>query len=667
MKKKKNLVPRAALKCLVEDINSMIGSQEKKLHILEAIEEIPFENRNQVFEALSSFYTPQMLDFFRLLLAEYGRETESLVTRTIEKYSLAGMDVSPPAPFTGRFYKAYASCSRHTGRITLDVAWQIDKRGLQVECFYLTFNPDGIHSFFLLEDMPIRQYENDRQLLPDMVELSFQESCYLVVQAYGFNIKNMTRPALGRFLYQKYLDYPVNLYDYEALTLTNRLSLKMNPAQIINSFFHALKYQDFDYIKSLTIEPGLSAQLLERNFSELLMPGAGLLEGQIDQVQGSKNSVWVQAFATTVIESEFYRNNYSFNLQRSGSGQWHISDIKFVQGELLNAAADSLQMEKISCRVYDILDLDRLFDILDRIENIYEVEELPCGMHMRINCLDDSLNQGVSFLTGVVADLVINGEELVLFSQKGSTLKDFEMILGQTPDSPIIIKLECHVGLLTAYNFLRGRYLSFSDAFEAGEREPGLDDGMRFISTRYIIKDQSKVLNRIEEMQDFGVDLSGDIKIHYHLEDENDGSDYFAEFMVGSNWLTLSTFGDREMGMARQHLEDQMFDYLEVDGMEIREEGVFDVLTSEVKKEYPQLEGILKDVYLDKWSKSRLSTLSGMTPSEASQTEEGNRLLWSMLKKMTQKSNNRYLQGKKRYIQLHEYMHKLQQKKPSQQ
>jgi len=150
MKKKKNLVPRAALKCLVEDINSMIDSQEKKLHILEAIEEIPFENRNQVFEALSSFYTPQMIEFFRLLLAEYGREMEPLVSRAIDKYSLAGMDVSKPAPFNGRFYKAYASCSRHTGRITLDVAWQVEKRGLQVECFYLTFNPDGIHSFFLL-------------------------------------------------------------------------------------------------------------------------------------------------------------------------------------------------------------------------------------------------------------------------------------------------------------------------------------------------------------------------------------------------------------------------------------------------------------------------------------------------------------------------------------
>lgn len=667
MKKKKKLVPRAALKCLVDDINSMIGSQEKKLHILEAIEEIPFENRNQVFEALSSFYTPQMMEFFQLLLAEYGREIEPLVTRTIDKYGLAGMDVRPPAPFDGRFYKAYASCSRHTGRITLDVAWQIEKRGLQVECFYLTFNPDGIHSFFLLEDMPIRQYENDRQMLPDMVELSFEESCFLVSQAYAFNIKNMTRPALGRFLYQKYLDYPAGLYDYEALTLTSRLSMKMNPAQVINSFFHALKYQDFDFLKSLMVEPGLCDVLLKRNFSELLRPGAGLLEGRIDQVQGSKNSVWVQAFATTVIESEFYRHHYSFNLQRSGSGQWHIADIKFIREELLSSTAASSQMEKISCRVYDILDLDRLFDILDRIENIYEVEELPCGMHMRINCLDDSLNQGVSFLTGVVADLVINGEELILFSQKGSALKDFEMILGQPPDSPIKIKLECHVGLLTAYNFLRGRYLCFSDAYEAGEREPDLDDGMRFISTRYIIKDQSAVLNRIEEMQDFGVELPGDIKILYHLEDDDEGGDYFAEFMMGSNWLTLSTFGDREMGLARRHLEDQMFEFLEVDGMEIREEGVFDVLTSEVKKEYPELERILKEVYLDKWSKSRLSTLSGMTPCEASQTEEGNRLLWSMLKKMTGKSNNRYLQGKKRYIQLNEYIHKLQEKKPNQQ
>lgn len=663
MKRKKRPVPRAALKSLVDDINKLIGSQEGKIFILETVEELPLETRNQVLEGLSSFYTPQMVQFFHLLKAEYGKEMDALCSRSLEKYRLAGMDVHPRTSFPNRFFKAHASCSRHTGRITVDAAWLLDSGALQVECFYITYNPDGIHSFFLIENMPVRQYESDRQLLPDMVEISFEETCFLLLRAYQFNIRNMTRPALGRFLYQKYLDHPVCISAGQGLELINRLSQKISPAQVVNSFFNALKNMDLDFIACLTPKPDCSPLLLEKNFGELLRPGSALLEGQIDQVYGSRNSVWVQAFCTTVNEAEFYRYSYLFNLQRSGSGDWLITDVKLENREILNAAINAGQpQEKISYRLYDILDLDRLFDILDRIENIYEVEELPCGMHMRINCAEDTFSQGVSFLSGVVADLVINGEEMVLLSSRSNALQDFEMLLGSSADSPVCLKDNSQIGLLTAYNFLRGRYLEFAEALYDREAESGLDEGMRFISTRYIIKDRDNVIRRIEEIQSFHLKLSGDIQVYYDFDPSPEGKGYFAEYIVAANWLTLSTFGERDMGLARTGFEKQMFDYLEMDGMEIREEGVFDILSAEVKKEHPELEGFLKEAYLNKWSESRLSVLSGMTPSEACQTEEGSRLLWSLLKRMQEKGSKKRRQGRKRYVHLHEYIHKLQQK-----
>jgi aspartate oxidase len=71
------------------------------------------------------------------------------------------------------------------------------------------------------------------------------------------------------------------------------------------------------------------------------------------------------------------------------------------------------------------------------------------------------------------------------------------------------------------------------------------------------------------------------------------------------------------------------------------------------------LEKALKEVYLNKWYYSGLRHLKGMSPSEASQTEEGKQLLWSMLKKFRQKEKNISRQR----LSLQEYVRKLEQKK----
>ena len=64
-------------------------------------------------------------------------------------------------------------------------------------------------------------------------------------------------------------------------------------------------------------------------------------------------------------------------------------------------------------------------------------------------------------------------------------------------------------------------------------------------------------------------------------------------------------------------------------------------------------------MYLNKWYNSHLSTLSGMSPSEACQTEEGTRLLWTMFKRIKKKEQQRRLRGEHKQIGLKEYIRKL--------
>lgn len=105
MRKKKPYFPRPVLKSLVNDIKKLVIEPEGRLFLLEIIEEIPFDLRPAVLESLSSFYEPEMTAFFHLMRAEYGAELEALCNRSLEKYSLAGLDVSPPSFFGAVFIR----------------------------------------------------------------------------------------------------------------------------------------------------------------------------------------------------------------------------------------------------------------------------------------------------------------------------------------------------------------------------------------------------------------------------------------------------------------------------------------------------------------------------------------------------------------------------------
>lgn len=666
MKRKKSRFPRPVLKNLVDDIKQMMLNNEGRLSVLDIIEDLPYEIRPQVIDSISAFHEQELVPFFYLLKMEYGNELAGVCDRVLEKCRMAGMNIDPPVFFTGKYIKTYASVSRHTGRMTLDVAWDTGGSGVYVECFYLTFNPDGVHSFFIINNISVKQYERDRKMVSDMVELNLEETCYLIQEAFNLNVNHMSRPALGKFLYQKYLGQNVN-QNYEWVrNLLRRISARLTPRQIINSFFNALSHNDFAYVFSLLSGKQLSLSLFSKRFAELLNPAAILLEGEALEVRGSRNTARVKAYTIRVENHKFYRSEYCFYLLCEYD-YWIIGDIERCTYELMEPdAEDSPLNTQVFCRVYEITDLEVLFEILDRVDNIREVDELPCGTHLRISYFDDNFNHGVSFLSAVIADVIINGSELVVISQNRATISDIHNLLDSEADTAVFTRGDYEVSLMTAYTYLGGEYISFEDLLFRGEEHPPCDDGMRFITTRYLIKDREQVVKRIEELKTLEIKLDNSCAVYYQILKETGSSSFFVEYLLGSSWVSVSAFGERDMSLARQEFEEQMYEYLEFDGMEVRNEGFFDILTTEVKREHPGLEPALKEIYLDKWYHSHLRPLSGMSPSEACQTEEGIRLLWAMFKNLKQNSKGPYRQLR-RNIDLKEYIRKVEQKKEGQQ
>jgi hypothetical protein len=353
-------------------------------------------------------------------------------------------------------------------------------------------------------------------------------------------------------------------------------------------------------------------------------------------------------------------------MTKDRGGNWQVTGLNQVDNQRL--ASDSRLNPfavQVHCRVYEILDVDDLFELLDRVDNIREVEELPYGMHMRVTCFDDDFNHGVMFMTGVIADLIINGDEFVVISQQRDTIEDFHNLFTMEQTGPLVTRGEYELSLTSAYSYLSGQYLQFEDILLNDAEDLAFEDGMRFITVRYALKDRKKIQARLEEIGSCQIDIPGVYTVYYQLDDLDNQAGFMAEYVLGLNWITVSAFGDREIGLIRQRFEENMYDSLEFDGFEIREEGIFGILTPEVKKMYPHWEDSLKNLYLNKWYHSHLPNLSGMSPSEACKTEEGTRMLWTMFKRIKQKDQQRRLRGEPRQVRLKEYINKLSRPRES--
>lgn len=657
MKNRQNL-PRSYLKGIVNDLRNLSGSNEGRLFMLELFEDIPHDIRPLLLDGLSAFKEKAVVEFVAVLKTEYGKEYERQCNRVLGKANLAGITAPLLTPCQGEFYKAYASCSRHTGRLTLDIAWHKARKDIQVECFYLTFNSDGIHSFFLVENMLRVKYERDRKTLSDMAEISFGEACFLISQAYHHNLCHMSRPALGRFIYQKYLEAIPQLSYNQERALLRRLSRKLTPRQMINSVFHAFKQQDLSYVESL-LNPARFRQKDDFELAHIVSPTAILLEGGVRKVIGNVDKSAVLAYTIVIEDGEFYYREIRYGLEKD-RGAWFIDSFKETHKSCCSAKYNPF-CDPAYCRVYEIFDIESLFARLDDLDGVREVKEIPYGIHMRLTYHEEDFNNGVSFMTGVLADLVVNGDEFAVICQDANNLDELHEFLEDEEGQSVSPTGDYKVSILTAFRYLGGQYGSFADVLKEGH-EAVSEYGMRLISVHYLVKDRAAVLKRLESVGQEYFFKAGSYQLYYQVEPSRHGMAFVAEYALGENWVTISTFGDSDMARIRQQFERDMYGCLEFDRLEIREDGILDRLTADVKRINPQLPALLKELYLNKWVHSRLTQLKGMSPSEACQTEEGNRLLWAMFKKIRHMEGARFRDGKPNNIVLKEYIQKIEQK-----
>lgn len=662
MKKKKwSSFPRPVLKSLADDIVNMMGGMESMLFILEVIEELPYELRPDLFEGLEAFGGPEMSLFFQLISREYGKDMQAVIQHALYKFALAGLKVDNFPEPEGEFYRAYVSNTRHTGRVTLDIGWKVGRHDLRVESFSLSFNADGLNSFLVLESVDSRDFDKDHQIMPDLSTISYRECCLLIQDAFAFNRRHMTRPALGRFIYQRYLDEPGAGGNAALRSLIRRISQDLAPRQVVNSFFYALKQQDSSFLSALLAEPYFVQGDLFFGSNTALSPGAFLIEAGIDQVGGSRRRLEISAHALFVNERDVTRSQYRFLLAPDADGAWSIKDIDRIATEAVSQDDPENPFNvRVYCYVYEILDMDDLFELLDMLENVREVEEIPYGLHIRVNYLADP-GSNLSFLNGVAADLVLNGDEFVIISRDHDVVEEYDGDINRE-HTRVLKRRGCYeLNLSHAYSYLTGQFAAFEDlaCTEAGELF--LEEGLRYISARYWVKDRESALRWLNRHTQQSYSLVDEINLYYQLGAEVEPH-FTAEYLLGNKWLTVSAFGERDLALARQQFESQLQENLEFQGLELRENGILAVLDPETKRRYPDLEGMVKGLYLSKWYESRNPSLRGLSPSEASKTEEGTRLLWTMFKKMRQVEKRKLMHRQNYRISLNEYIHKVEEK-----
>ncbi|MGE5405763.1 MAG: hypothetical protein ACM3PP_12595 [Candidatus Saccharibacteria bacterium] len=660
-KKKRPIFPRSLIKSLSEDIKNLMETSEGRLLALEILDEIPYDLRPHVIDGLSSFYYPEIVDFFYLVKEEYGKELDAVCNRALEKFQMAGMVVKAPRLHRSKFYRAYVTRTRHTGQVTLDVAWKNPRGTLDVECFFLSYNTDGLHGFFVISEMPVAEYESDRSMLPDMIEVSLEEACSMVKESYAYNVSNMTRPALGRFLYNKYMKNSASITEEQSSELLNRLTPELVPKEVVNTFFYAQRHRDISYILSLMNKESTHAlELLER-LNELLAPRLLLVEGQALQAKTSGSRCIVKAYSIYADEDELYRDNITFTLARS-SKHWLISNMIVDEKLSISETRDENPFQdKVECYVYEILDMEELFKVLEEIEDIREVGELPFGVHLRVTRNRDNVKNGVFFLTGVLADIVVNGDELVVIAQDPENVMEIDRLLSKNPNS---VRSTSHhrVEIITAYSYLSGQYLNFEDVLADENEELFFEDGLKFLTARYLIRDKEKIRDKLRMLKGISYKLPGECEVFYEFSGGKRES-LMAEYVVGENWITVSAFGDKELSLVRDKFETGIREYLEFEGMEIKCEGIFELITADVKKQHPDLETWLKQAYLNKWYKSKLKPLRGLTPQDAAKSVEGKSLLWRMFKEMRRKEKICMDLGVRRAIDIKEYIDKVEMRK----
>ncbi len=658
---KETSYPFEIAKKIATDTERNMTSNIGRLKILEQFDELPLEYRGQLLHMLSAFHRPQIRCFYQMIQDEYGNEYQTEIERALKKLQMAGVEETKPEWFQGSFHAGYCTRTRHTGMVSVSIFWHIAPDNYTAECFLLNFGVEGISNFVLIENICEADMQQEERMLQSLTHLTLRECQLLLTTSYASNQKMLVRPSLGHFLYKRHILSAKAFELSEARAVNIKVSAFLYGKRFINSLFLALKNDDMDYVISLFEWEKFSPERSLEVFAPLKKPGTLFLEGCAENVIKQGEQVHIRGYLLLYSDQKLQKYPYDFHMTfASREVRWMIEKIvaypplKMSFSQLSNSLRRTLFV-----RVYQILDMENLLNGLDMLEQVQKVGELPYGLHLRICTADDTFfEQGVTLMSGVVADLVINGEEFVVLSDQEIITREFD---GKFSDCTVF-KKAYQVSMNTAIHYYQGQYRSFEDVLEVPE-DHFPQDPMQFVTACYVVYDRKAFYDFIQQRKVFRFEVPEEQRIlYYQFEKVEELGSFEAEYIVDGNYLTVSTFGKTQLKVVQQDLEKSLRGHLHFEHLEVNPQGFFEILTPEVKEAFPQLETIMKEIYLNKWYVSSSPFLENMTPKEAKRTEEGRRMLWKMFKTMCAKPSW-FAAGGNANIAIQEFFTRLEKEK----
>lgn len=649
-----NLFPQHFINTVAQGIIDHAQSSAGMLMVLQLFEEVPAELRHKLLSNLSVVHDPAIVNFYHIIRAEYGKKYEDIATRALQKLQMAGVQAPALNSIPGHFSQAYCTPTRHLGRINLTIIWEKTDGDFAIENFLLHFSGEGIANYMLVENAGAPQLQLQHLIGTEMLEVEEDMARLLITTAYQFNCEYANPPALGLYLYHRYFLEQVELD--AVLAAIHFTSRPESLRECVNTAFLALQKRDWLYLAALSDGEEMPATRWREVFTDFYLERQYLVEGGISAVKEEQGVTKVQAYAIGFAEDKIFKTNFIFHLKTVKGGGWRVTGLeKKRKSSLKDHSRLNPLSERMYCQTYEILDVDELIAMLGELDKVQEMGEMPNGLHVRVMTWQYDLEQSVSFMSGVLADLVVGSEELVVICREPEVLEHFDQKIMELD---ILEKTgEYHLPLKTVLHYLEGNYTNLADVCVEMDYEYLMGEEMRFVTAKYEIGDFDALLKFLENLphtRHYALDT--DVYL-YHQFTGDDAAEFVAEYILEPDYMAISGFGSKAVEAVCSALENILPGRISFVGLEARPTSLFDLLTPEVVRHFPQMERDFKSVYLNQWQHTKSPFLDGMSPVEARKTEEGNRLLWSMFKIIQQKLGEDVLVGQN--LTLKEFMDKL--------
>jgi len=629
----------------------MVETEESYPLALEAIDQLPIPLQAMLIENLSSVHAAPLARFFWLVAEEYSGDVQKSARRALEKFRLAGLPlddwrIAGPR-YPRHLFAAYASKSRIQGQITLVMAWRQLNQKLDVRYFVLKFGPEGVSRYFAVNDQSVEAFQDEqKQRQQEMVPISYEEACYLLQEAFQYNLEPGRHAARPVFQYRQWLEQPCRLGEQAVGELTQRLTGNLlTPRQTANAYYLAEAHGDWGLLYDLaaartTIRRQYRWEYQQQQIMQKLSPRT-YLKTRVLAEEIRKKSAELQVQLILEEEDKLLRRVQNIRLVQEAAG-WRVAQVEDVLQQPLaeHDPANPLNYE-VFCALYDMQESAAVRSFLSELPEVQLFGDFPTGTHYRWNQNTDPLVEGIDFAGNIFAEFILADDEMLVIAQERATLDGVcNLVERYLSDAVVRYRQQYHLDVSLAYAVLGGEYPGFEELLaELAVEEP--EEKLPFIVATYEIRELAPVLDKLHSFKGFEFNLPEGTRVFYEYEQirplaggTEKGEGFVAEYRLTPAFLTVASFGKEYMDSICEELEEGMASYLQLIDMQEREEGL-DLLAvvnpgAIARERYNRW----KQEELRRWLTTELSPLSGLSPLQARRTIKGRRQLWALFKLM---------------------------------